>query len=1386
MSKRNLLALAGAGLILFVLAVMLLTRSIPFIAADAPDNPIRPIKGPTLTYDSDKLAAGGLFVFRPGSDTPSDWPGHLARHAIIVGIPTGDGGHIVRVPVGTTLTPDVLSGAALEPYHPADRLCPELRTVHSVPGNAADLDPSGSSASSVTLTVSLFDPADKATVDTLVRQLGGSVLRGIGEEGRALHVSLPSDRLIELAEAPEVLFAETYTTPQMLNNRATAVAGITPLTIPGFATRTGLTGAGQMVAIADSGLDSGRLDDLHPDLQSEPGKMPKVPYLRSWSGGGTADPIGHGTHMAATAAGTGAASDGKYSGAAPGASIYFQAILNKVGQLEPPPDITTLFRPAREAGARIHINGWGGTANAYRGVSTQIDRFVRDYPDFLPVFGAGNTGPKAKTLTPEANSKNALIIGAAQNPRPAYGEDSSQAGEIASFSSRGPTADGRIKPDLAAPGTSVISARSRLGPEGMAGNPDYIRMQGTSQAAALAGGAAAVLREYFIKEKRLTYVPAALLKAALVNGARTAESGVEGAGFGILDLAGTVLSLRTGSFHYTDYRDGLEQGQEATYKYDVNTPGTTFRATLAWTDPAAAPGAARTLVNDLDLIVRAPDGTNYLGNAGRGSGARDDINNIEQVTIENAPTGTYTVVVRGTSVTVTAIREAFAVAQDFALVYGQLPVREAVAGYSGGAVELGDGSKHPLPVGGGSRFQQAVDRRMTPSVLIGSEIYYYAHPETPTAYLYAATWQAEGITTLSVDGQKLLTELDVRKRDGGYLFDPRADGTLRLNGNIVGQGAPFPTGSDVVATVNPYTQKLWRADLSFTEKWGVLASVNQDQGTLRLINDTVEYRTGNTAVAVTDRIVDGGWADVPFGAATPADLGRLLPGTNVYLVLSPGDGTARYIEARRLITVGMVQALDDDGITLETGKRYKVFPGATVKRDGVESSFSLIQPGDHISAVLMADSREVLSIDAHSQVRYAQVVYVSDRGQSLYLLDATNRFVTLRLRPGTNIFRWGLQVDAAALAPGQWVRLTLNPREDELWRVDIAETAEVGSGTVAAYISDEFHIKLEDGREYPISPRARVTKNGYPVRPADLRPGETIEFTALKAPAPTGPVLVSVAAKTRDEVRPPELTVSALPMEQYLLIHGRTSANRVFICRTDGTRRSIPIENGAFSLPIERLPGEESLRVVAVNTIDGGVNGVDLSFQRKATVHGRSFTDISDSWAAKEIEHLAGRGLLSGYPDGSFQPDRPVSRGEFTAILVRVLGWPTVSTARPSFTDSDRIPDWLAPSVAVAQARGLAGGYPDDTFRPQTRVTRVEAASMLVRALTDFEDPQSSSPPPFADWNQVPDWARDSVSRAYDAGFFRGQQYSLFAPSTPITREEVAAAINRYLSATEN
>ncbi len=1409
MRYRHLIALAGGGLVMLVLAVLLFTGRLPYFTAEVPeDDPAPPTNVLTSRSGSNELAAGGLFVFRPGADTPSDWAETLKSCGVTIGSPTGDGAYLIRVPEGASLDADKLPGAHLRAYTAEDRLSGELRAAVSTikseakvgartgkedsagtPSDAAERPPETPSAiGEITVTVSLFDPGDKHTVADLVRELGGSVLRGLDEDdAAALRVTLPAQSLAELAAAPETVYIESYTSPDMLNDRAAAVAGITPLTVPGFATRTGLTGAGQIVAIADSGIDHGSLSGIHPDLASTPGRMPKIVSINPFSGDDPSDPIGHGTHMAATIAGTGAASGGKYRGVAPGAGLLVQSILNNQGRIDPPADLVSLFRPAYEAGPRIHVNGWGGQTNAYRSASAQVDRFVRYYPDFLVIFGAGNDGPHARTLTPEANSKNALVVGAAQNPRPAYGENSWKAGEMASFSSRGPTADGRIKPDLVAPGTAVISARSRLGPQGVTGNPDYIRMQGTSQAAAVAGGAAAILREYFTKEEELSFVPAALLKAALINGCRPMDAGVEGAGFGLLDLTSTVLSLRTKSFLYADHRDGLAEGEEAVYKYEVKAPGTTFRATLAWTDPAAAPGAARTLVNDLDLVVRAPDGSIHLGNDDGGTGTRDRVNNVEQVTIDNAAPGTYTVTVRGASITASAVRNSFARAQDFALVYGELPVRGVVAGYRSGTLELKDGVRLAVP--SGVQPYAVVDHQVTRDIVVGSDLYFFPRDAEPRLYLFAQTWQAQGITTLSVGGQTIFTELNGKFRDGGYLFDPLSVSELRMNGEKRSGDTPVPTGADLFAVVNPSTQCLWQGELRFAERWGTLAGIDADAQTLRLIGEDTGYRVGGAVVAVTDRIVDGGWADTPFGATAPADFRQLLPGTNLYLVLSPQNGAVRYLEARRLIALGMVREISANWIALDTGERYQIFPGASVRRDGVDCAISDIRPGDHVSVVLMDDPRQVLSIEARSWVRYGQVVYLDGPGRSLYLLDVNNRFQILRLAEATTVFRWGTLADAAALAPGQWVRLTFDPSSGTVQRIDIAETAEQSTGVVAAYSPDECLLRLEDGREYKVSPRARITRNGFPISPADLRTGETVGFTVLAAPAPTNAVLTALAAETGERAAPPELTVSALPLREYLFISGRTSADKVYLCRADGSRQRVAVTDGAFSIPVERMPGEDVLRVVALNTRDGGVNGVDLSFQRTSAVHTGGFTDISGSWAKVDIETLADRGLLSGYPDGTFRPDHPVSRGEFTAILVRVLGWSAKTPVELPFSDRGQIPAWLAPSVAAAESRGLVSGYPDGSFRPGARVTRVEAASMLVRALTDFTDAQDDTllpDPPFADWSRVPEWARGSVSRAYEAGFFQGRQYRLFAPDAPITRAELAAIINRYLSSAEN
>ncbi len=92
---------------------------------------------------------------------------------------------------------------------------------------------------------------------------------------------------------------------QLLNDRSQQIIGADLLSAPGFVTPAGLTGRGQVVAVADSGIDKGSMEDIHPDLASQPGQKPKIIMLKSWAGRLIADdPVGHGTHMAGTIAGS--------------------------------------------------------------------------------------------------------------------------------------------------------------------------------------------------------------------------------------------------------------------------------------------------------------------------------------------------------------------------------------------------------------------------------------------------------------------------------------------------------------------------------------------------------------------------------------------------------------------------------------------------------------------------------------------------------------------------------------------------------------------------------------------------------------------------------------------------------------------------------------------------------------------------------------------------------------------------------------------------------------------------------------------------------------------------------------------------------------------------
>jgi subtilisin family serine protease len=234
---------------------------------------------------------------------------------------------------------------------------------------------------------------------------------------------------------------------------------------------------------------------------------------------------------------------------------------------------------------------------------------------------------------------------------------------MAVFSSRGPTADGRLKPEVVAPGTNIVSVRSKhpkAKPEDSWGiyDDNYLYMGGTSMATPLTSGAMAVVRQYLVS-KLGNSVSAAMLKATVANTAEdlfpgqfgTRASGQEQPtrrpnnheGWGRVNLA-TLVADRTIALY--DEHAGLATGQQKGYAVDVHA-GQALRVTMSYTDAPGTASAARTLVNDLDVKVVDSAGHTYFPN---GKSAKDDVNNTEEVDLLNAAPGSYQVIVSGANI----------------------------------------------------------------------------------------------------------------------------------------------------------------------------------------------------------------------------------------------------------------------------------------------------------------------------------------------------------------------------------------------------------------------------------------------------------------------------------------------------------------------------------------------------------------------------------------------------------------------------------------------------------------------------------------------------------------------------------------------------------------
>lgn len=494
------------------------------------------------------------------------------------------------------------------------------------------------------------DTTDDERVNAIVDAEGLYVSELVSVDGAV--VEMPYENVASLAQRDAVMYIEPALPPMTaLNNSNRAETGAEVVQAAPYS----LDGSGVSVLVYDGGYARATHQDFGGRLT-----------VRDTSG--LAD---HATHVCGTIGGDGSASGGLYRGMAPGVTIESYGF-EQVGGLQPgflysdPGDFEADYGDAIVNYGTVIANNSIGTNTAWNGfpcewtgdygvTSSVIDSVVRGSlgAPIRVIWANGNErgtsrcGAAYLTTAPPACAKNHITVGALNS-----NDDS-----VTYFTSWGPADDGRLKPDLSAPGCQsdddggVTSA-------GSASDTTYTTKCGTSMATPTVTGLAALLLQDFRAQfpTRPDFRPATLKSLLIHNAEDIAAPGPDyQTGYGAVRIQRTIDFMRTDSF----LEDTVDQGGVVTLIVNVTAQDPQLRATLAWDDPPAVPLVLNALVNDLDLRVIAPDMTQHYpwtlgGVADPNSPAQrtqaDHVNNIEQVLVDTPQPGLWTIEIHGFNV----------------------------------------------------------------------------------------------------------------------------------------------------------------------------------------------------------------------------------------------------------------------------------------------------------------------------------------------------------------------------------------------------------------------------------------------------------------------------------------------------------------------------------------------------------------------------------------------------------------------------------------------------------------------------------------------------------------------------------------------------------------
>ncbi len=505
----------------------------------------------------------------------------------------------------------------------------------------------------VVLSVWFYDDVSYGAAAEAASRYGG-FMGGKVRSMNMIRIGIHPEMIHEFLKEPVVRFA-SQASPPMVGLNDSNRANVSADTVQ--AAPYDLDGSGVSVLVFDAGLI-----DSHPDVNS------RTVHLE------TGSVSSHATHVSGTVAGSGSLNP-LYKGMAPGVDTIYSGFVDHCTPLclyDNPTNLEMIYDMAHiDNGADINNNSIGSNVNPngydcslegdYESTAQLVDNIVCGSlgAPVVSVWAAGNerTGSarcgQYGTIGIAGTAKNNIVVGATNS-----NDDS-----VASFSSFGPTDDGRLRPDIVAPGCQVGSDG---GVTSCTFTSSYLSFCGTSMSSPTTTGVLCLAMEQFKNLNPTEPGPLPSTWKALL--AHTADDLLSAGpdyqtGYGRINAVSLVDKVTAGEF----LEDSVGNNEVKTFLMVVGS-SSPLRVTTSWCDPAASPLSDPTLVNNLDLELESPSGSIFspwvldpANPATAASTGVDNLNPMEQVFVASPQIGNWTVRVRGASVPQGP--------QEFSLVY---------------------------------------------------------------------------------------------------------------------------------------------------------------------------------------------------------------------------------------------------------------------------------------------------------------------------------------------------------------------------------------------------------------------------------------------------------------------------------------------------------------------------------------------------------------------------------------------------------------------------------------------------------------------------------------------------------------------------------------------